>query len=136
MLQIDKSIVKCWALGGCQENRLLRTECEDEVNNEVSPYRHKKISTYNWYCMQGANVTQCHFLLNVPALSDAWIGLVLFLVSLLLLSASLILIVRILSSALKVNGHTAMTMNRKPNFEAHLYFSSTQFLSFINKRRE
>ena len=83
--------------------------------------------------MQGANMTQCHFLLNVPALSDAWIGLVLFLVSLLLLSASLILIVRILSSALKVNGHTAMTMNRKPNFQAHLYFSSTQFLSFINK---
>ena len=52
--------------------------------------------------MQRANMTHCHFLLNVPALSDAWIGLVLFLVSLLLLSASLILIVRILSSALKV----------------------------------
>ncbi len=32
--QIDKSVLKCWGLGGCQDQRLLSVDCindDDEV---------------------------------------------------------------------------------------------------------
>jgi hypothetical protein len=71
--QIDKSVLKCWSLGGCQESRLLKTPETASLN----------------------------FLLNIPTWSDFAIGLVLLLTSLVFLSGCLILIVAILKSTLQ-----------------------------------
>ena len=71
--QIDKSVLKCWSLGGCQESRLLKTPETASLN----------------------------FLFNIPTWSDFAIGLVLLLTSLVFLSGCLILIVAILKSTLQ-----------------------------------
>ena len=71
--QIDKSVLKCWSLGGCQESRLLKVPETASQN----------------------------FLLNIPTWSDFAIGLVLLLTSLVFLSGCLILIVAILKSTLQ-----------------------------------
>ena len=71
--QIDKSVLKCWSLGGCQESRLLKIPETASLN----------------------------FLLNIPTWSDFAIGLVLLLTSLVFLSGCLILIVAILKSTLQ-----------------------------------
>ena len=75
--QIDKSVLKCWSLGGCQESRLLKTPETASLN----------------------------FLLNIPTWSDFAIGLVLLLTSLVFLSGCLILIVAILKSTLQGINH-------------------------------
>ena len=75
--QIEKSVLKCWSLGGCQESRLLKTPEAASLN----------------------------FLLNIPTWSDFAIGLVLLLTSLVFLSGCLILIVAILKSTLQGINH-------------------------------
>ena len=81
--QIDKSVLKCWSLGGCQESRLLKTPETASLN----------------------------FLLNIPTWSDFAIGLVLLLTSLVFLSGCLILIVAILKSTLQGINHVYCLKN-------------------------
>jgi sodium-dependent phosphate cotransporter len=33
--QIDKSVLKCWGLGQCQDQRLLKVQCPDETVNST-----------------------------------------------------------------------------------------------------
>ena len=76
--QIDKSILKCWSLGNCQNDRLLKV-----------------------FASPSNNETYSNFLLNVPQWSDTTIGIVLLITSMVLLSGCLVLIVKLLRSSLQ-----------------------------------
>lgn len=102
--QIEKRIIKCWSLGGCQEERLLRVWCngtndvtaEEEVRGRVP-------EAYNMTndVLGSFQAHHCSFLMNIDGLSDLGVGLILLIASLIILTVCLILIVKVLDSLLK-----------------------------------
>ena len=80
--QIDKSVLKCWGVGECQDERLLKVWCHDDDDDDNS-------------------TAKCDFLLNVDGIGDTTVGVILLLTSLILLSICLILIVKLLRSLLQ-----------------------------------
>jgi len=82
IIQIDKKVLKCWALGGCNDSRLLKVWCAGNGTDAALDER-------------------CPFLFNIESISDTAIGLILLGVSLGILSCCLILIVKVLHSLLQ-----------------------------------
>jgi len=101
IIQIDKSVLKCWALGGCEDARLLKVWCEGEVenNNSIADIVSDNSTVDSLGEMQSAD--KCGFLLNQEALTDTAIGIILLIASLVILSLCLILIVKVLHSLLQ-----------------------------------
>lgn len=95
VVQIQKAVLKCWALGGCQDDRLLKIWCDNEVKSGEFP------SLINATNLVNESKERCVFLLNLEGLSDLYLGLILFLVALLCLSTCLIFIVKLLHSLLQ-----------------------------------
>ncbi|TRY68652.1 hypothetical protein TCAL_02478 [Tigriopus californicus] len=87
IMQIDKPVLKCWGIGGCQDERLLKVWCTKPSNDSDSLDGH-----------DGGQ--KCQFLMNFDGLSDGTLGVVLLIISLVLLTTCLILIVKILHSVL------------------------------------
>jgi len=95
IIQIDKSVLKCWALGGCQDQRLLKVWCsEGSLLGNMTLLQNTT---------ESMNETReaCNFILNIDSLSDFTLGLILFGISLGSLSACLIFIVKLLHSLLQ-----------------------------------
>jgi len=91
IIQIDKSVLKCWALGECQDQRLLKEYCDKSVNNAtISNMTTEEISN-----------AKCQFLLNFESLPDVYLGMIVFLISFTFLTICLLLIVKLLNSLLK-----------------------------------
>lgn len=93
IVQIDKSVLKCWALGGCNEERLLKVYCNKKDHNITQQM-----------VMDGSEAeadTRCGFLLNFDSVPDFYIGLIVFLISFSCLTVCLLLIVKLLNSLLK-----------------------------------
>lgn len=94
IIKIDKKVLECWSnpnKTGCAEkelegklDRLLKVYCSHSGPN----------NTYN-------EDDYCNFLFNLPTISDNAIGALLLVISLLLLTVCLLLIVKILRSALE-----------------------------------
>lgn len=101
IIQIDKSVLKCWALGGCEESRLLKVWCEKEpeINNSVVDIISDNSTANSLGDLRSAE--KCSFLLNQEVLTDTAIGIILLIASLVILSLCLILIVKVLHSLLQ-----------------------------------
>ena len=110
-LQINKPVLKCWALGECQEERLLKvwcdapatkTELDDVIDGEniVSGRIYSSTLIRNFQ-EQKTQLEKCPFLLNSNILSDKSVGIILFIISLLTLSMCLIFLVKLLHSLLQ-----------------------------------
>eukprot|EP00090_Calanus_glacialis_P021312 TRINITY_DN32887_c0_g1_i1.p1 TRINITY_DN32887_c0_g1~~TRINITY_DN32887_c0_g1_i1.p1 ORF type:complete len:623 (-),score=92.71 TRINITY_DN32887_c0_g1_i1:471-2339(-) len=95
IIQIDKSVLKCWALGQCQEDRLLKVWCEKYAadRNEAQKEVPEEI--------EQDQLEKCSFLFNIELLGDKTIGFILFLISLAILSVCLIFLVKLLHSLLQ-----------------------------------
>jgi len=94
-IQIDKSVLKCWALGHCQEDRLLKVWCKKPTadKNEVEEEVQGEI--------EQPHLEKCSFLFNMEFLGDKAIGFILFIISLAILSICLIFLVKLLHSLLQ-----------------------------------
>lgn len=104
IIQIDKPVLKCWALGGCEDARLLKVWCDEEVqsnstNSSVADFISDNSTVNSLGEMRSAE--KCSFLLNQEVLTDTAIGIILLIASLLILSLCLILIVKVLHSLLQ-----------------------------------
>jgi len=93
IIQIDKSVLKCWALGGCEDQRLLKVWCSEGAENMTS--------LQNSTNLLNDTRVPCNFILNHESLSDFYLGIILFILSLASLSACLIFIVKLLHSLLQ-----------------------------------
>jgi len=107
IVQINKPVLKCWALGGCQEERLLKVWCPVEngtltydLHNDSQQLAAETDFHYN--STNGVDGEEkCDFLLNYDGVSDFYLGLVLFGLALGSLSTCLIFIVKLLHSLLQ-----------------------------------
>ena len=96
IIQLDKKVLECWSKNAenttiCDEkygNRLLHVYCHNETGNDET----FDPKSYDGYC---------GFLFNNPSMSDAAIGGILLVVSLLILTGVLLLIVKVLRSVLE-----------------------------------
>jgi len=90
VIQIDKSVLKCWALGGCHEQRLLKEYCDKSAYNTSIQMSEEELSE-----------AKCNFLLNISSIPDMYLGIIVFLISFTCLTVCLLLIVKLLNSLLK-----------------------------------
>jgi len=94
IIKLDKKVLECWSnpnKTGCAEksgagklDRLLKVFCDESGPNGTH-----------------TEDDHCHFLFNVPSLADNVIGAILLIISLLMLTICLLLIVKVLRSALE-----------------------------------
>lgn len=96
IIQINKPVLKCWALGDCQDQRLLKVWCMKDDLGLV-----EEQGSVQGELGEDNNLEKCTFLFNIESFSDRAIGFFLFLVSLAILSACLIFLVKILHSLLQ-----------------------------------
>jgi len=115
IIQIKKEVLKCWALGGCQEKRLLKVWCPAGQNKSDDNF----YNIFSGLKQENPSAVKCDFILNIEAIPDLYLGILIFILTLASLSTCLILIVKLLHSLLQ--GRVSEVVRSRINAEVPGY---------------